>query len=286
MTKTIGFIGLGLMGCPMASRLLSAGYSLTVWNRTVEKGEVLVGKGAVFADSPKALAEKSEVILMCLTDEAAVNCVLFGESGVLSAKKNGQIIVDHSTLMPQSVLSMLDKTSVKQMNYIDAPVTGSVPGAENGTLVVFAGGDSAVFDKVKPILSHYAARINYMGKHGAGQATKMCNQTVLINSILAICEMLALAEKQGLNLQQVINALSGGLIDSKIFQILSRAIIGKEKKLAHIKDVVKDLRYVIETAGRVGGAVPLTEQTEKLVTSLMKAGLGSEDIVELMQIYR
>lgn len=282
----VGFVGLGLMGLPMARRVINAGFDLYIWNRDSRKCQQLAHEGAIITSSPKDLARQVDVILLCVTDEYAVEAILFGSNGVLEANKPQQIIVDHSTICPVMVKTIANKIKYAGMAYIDAPITGSVSGAVNGTLVVFAGGDSESIEKVRPVLSAYSKRVNHMGANGYGQATKVCNQTVLLNMIFAIFEMVNLAKQQGLDTDKLLSVFEDSLFDCKAWRIYSQAVIfGGEQKLAPIKNVMKDMRYIQKVGKLTNSPIFLTEKTSKLVDGLISKGMGDQDIIELMQLY-
>lgn len=282
----VGFIGLGLMGEPMARHLLEAGYSLYIWSRKKNQSLDLIKRGAIYVGSPRELAEQVDVILLCLTDEYAVEEVLFGSDGVWSANRNGQVIVDHSTISPFAVKKISYKVKKLGAEYIDAPVTGSVNGAINGTLVVFAGGDARIIKKVKPVLLAYSRKINHMGGSGFGQITKICNQVMLINTIFTFFETINLAKKLGLNIKKLQLALEHSLVDSKVLSIFGRALTLKNpSKIAYIKDVMKDLQYIHFVARRTDSNIFLTRKTLGLLKDFIGDDGGYRDIIEAVQIY-
>jgi len=282
----IGFIGLGLMGIPMAKRLISAGFPVYIWNRTKEKSLAIEKEGVTVVSSPAQLASEVDVILICITDGEAVKSILFSTNGVLAGARKNQIIVDHSTILPNVAQEISQELEKHDIYYVDAPVTGSVPGATNGTLTVFAGGDFEVIKKVEPILLAYSKKVNYMGQSGAGQSAKICNQTMLINTAMLIFETVNLAKNQGIEPKLLLDAFRDTLIDSKAVQIFGEySITDNPKKLAHIKDVLKDLSYVNEVAQSTKSHIFLTEKTLQLVKEFSSRGNGYKDIIELKKLY-
>lgn len=288
-SQSIGFVGLGLMGAPIANHLTKQGYNLTVWNRTQSKSEKFLMNNAnvIVASSLKELAASSEVIILCLTDETAVEEVLFAEHGIFQTNQVLKIVIDHSTINPDSARQIAFKLNQYKVQFIDAPVTGSVPGAIEGSLIVFAGGDEKTVDLVRPIMSSYSKRVNYLGINGAGQAMKICNQMLLHNAILSIFETMNVATRQGFTLDAIMRSLDDSLIDSKVWRIFSETIKNNgQKKLAHIKDMLKDLKYVSQTAHDVNASIPLTTKTIDLIEALMHVLKNpSADVIELQKIY-
>ena len=240
----IGFIGTGLMGEPIAKHILDHYKFLAIWNRTKEKAESLLKLGAVWCENPKELANLCDIIILCLTDQNACNEILFSINGVIKASKP-KIIIDHSTLAPNDARKISKELSREKFQYIDAPVTGSVPGAKSGKLVIFTSGQKSTFEFIKPILQVYSCRITYFGKNSLGQSAKLCNQIMLHNTILATFESLRFAQLQGLDTEVLLSSLHDSLIDSKAWRIFSEAALNPNStKLANIKDMLKDLRYI------------------------------------------
>lgn len=285
MLLKVGFIGLGLMGNPMC-RHVQRKYpaTLNIWNRTYDKCLPFMKTGVIPALSPKNVAEQSDIVILCVTDEIAVNRILFEDDGLLSASKK-IIIVDHSTISPVAAEKIAENVRQLGALYIDAPVTGSVPGAVNGSLVVFAGGNLDALESARPVLNTYSSAINYMGNNGAGQATKICNQIMLHNTILSTFETINLAKAQGLELTDLFSALKGTLIDSRAWQIFGEAVFNKTSKLAHIKDMAKDMSYVKAIANRTKSSLFLTQSTINILENAMSKGMGQEDVTSLIKLY-
>ena len=208
---TIGFIGLGIMGKPMAGHLLRAGYNLVVHNRSRESVNELVGKGATEAHSPKEVAEKSDVILTMLPDSPDVEAVALGPDGLVEGVKSGAIHIDMSTIAPAVAVSVGEALGEKGVRCIDAPVSGGDVGAKNATLSIMAGGEEDAFDEVKPIFECLGKSIVHCGPLGAGQTVKACNQILVAVTIAGVSEALVLGAKAGVDPLKVVQVLSGGL---------------------------------------------------------------------------
>lgn len=282
----VGFIGLGLMGSEMAYRLLMFDYPLVIWNRTSKKITHQNFQLATVATSPAELARVVDIVCLCLTDEKAVEAVLFGKEGLADAKHD-IMILDHSTLSSENAVEIGNRAKLAGMRYIDAPITGSVPGAREGTLSIFAGGIKPYLKTVKPILSCYATHIHDMGALGNGQATKLCNQIMLFNTLIATYETLNFSKHCGLESKKLIEVLSSNtLIDSKAWRIFSNnAITPKYEKLAHIKDVLKDSGYIQATAAKHGAHLRLTSQTIELFRQLVDSGHGDDGLTAIHNLY-
>ena len=243
----IGFIGLGLMGKPMARRLLRAGYRLVVHNRSRRPVDELVAEGAEAAWSPREVAEKTDVVITMLPDSPEVEMVLIGVKGVIEGAERGLIVVDMSTISPIATKSIAEKLEKRGIEMLDAPVSGGTAGAEAGTLSIMVGGKREIFEEVKPILQVLGKKITYMGGHGAGQATKICNQVAISGALLGVAEALLLASSYGLDPRKVIDVLSGGAANSWQLTNLGPKMIERDFepgfKIAHFR---KDLRIARE----------------------------------------
>lgn len=280
---SIGYIGTGLMGEPMAHHLLDKYHSIYVWNRTSEKATNLLRSGAIWADSPKSLAKKTNIIILCLTDADACREVIFGTNGVVECNEP-KIIIDHSTISPDEAKKISIDLETYDTSYIDAPVTGSVPGAINGTLVVFASGPVSVYNVIKPVLDTYSSKVTHFGDNPLGQVAKLCNQIMLHNTIIATYETLEFAELQGLDPFLLTSSLEGSLIDSKAWQIFSKSILEPyDTKLAHIKDMMKDLTYV---KSFMSDNLPVTNSVIKKVSDAVDNGFGMDCVSKLYRKVR
>ncbi len=212
--KRIGFIGLGVMGTSMAAHLMAAGHSLTVFNRTREKAEGLIKRGAQWADTPGAVAAASDILISMVGYPHDVEKIYFGEGGILSAMKAGGYVVDMTTSSPKLARRLYEAAKEREIASLDAPVSGGDIGARNASLVVMVGGDRGAFDAVKPIFELLGRTIRYFGPAGSGQYAKMANQIAIASNMMGVCEAVAYAKRAGLDPAEVVETISGGAAGS------------------------------------------------------------------------
>jgi len=271
----VGFIGLGLMGKPMSKRILQAGHELTVFNRSKPPVEELVSLGARAAQSPREVAEKSEFVILMLPDSPDVEKVVLGENGVCEGAGEGSIVIDMSTISPFTEIRIAEMLRQRGVYYLDAPVTGSTPAAEAGTLTIMVGGPREAFDRSLPILQCMGKNIHYMGNNGAGQFTKLCNQIAVSLNLLGTCEALLLASKAGLDPLKVIEVLGSGAGSSWQLVNLGPKIVAKDFtpgfKAEHLR---KDLRILSEISEKLGLPLFGTTVVHQLIKSLVENGMG------------
>ncbi|WP_338618612.1 NAD(P)-dependent oxidoreductase [Pigmentiphaga sp. CHJ604] len=226
-SRHFGFLGLGNMGLPMARRLLAAGHALTVWNRNAGRAAELVAAGANLAGTPAQVLQAADVVGICVKDGAAVESVAFGPDGLASAGRQGtgKVVIDFSTIEPGQARDfgrrLRDRTGA---SWLDAPVSGGVPGAEGGTLICFVGGEATDLEKAGPFLAPLTSRVTHMGPAGAGQTTKICNQMIVAVNVLTIAETYGLARRAGVDVERLAPALAGGFADSQPLQIFGPAM--------------------------------------------------------------
>ena len=277
MKKRIGFIGLGVMGKPMAMNLLKAGYPLTVWNRTRSKMEDLVKMGAAPGESPKDVAEKSDIVITMVTDSAAVEAVILGPSGVIEGVRPGMIVIDMSTISPSVTRRIAEKLKEKGVEMLDAPVSGGDIGAKQGTLSIMVGGSEEVFKECLPIFEVLGKRITYMGTNGMGQMTKLCNQVICALNIQAVCEGLILGAKAGLDLEKLLSVVTAGAAGSWMLSNLGPKIIKRDFepgfKMVH---QLKDLRLALAQASELNVPLPGTALVNQMFKAVEAAGLGEK----------
>jgi len=214
MAEQLAFVGLGIMGGPMAGHLLAAGHSVTVNTRTKERAQELLKKGAKWADSPAKAAAGADVVFVCVPDTPDVESVVLGTEGILSGARSGTIVVDHSTISPAATRKMSAALAGRGVAMLDAPVSGGDVGAKNATLSIMVGGDERAFEKVKPLLSHMGKTITWCGPSGAGQLTKLVNQILVSVTNLAVSEALNFARANKLDENKTLAAVSGGAAGS------------------------------------------------------------------------
>ncbi|NUU37527.1 NAD(P)-dependent oxidoreductase [Pseudomonas sp. C2B4] len=286
---SLGFAGIGLMGLPMCRRLLAAGYPLTVWNRNPAKCAPLVEAGARQVATPAELCAHADVVMLCLADTAVVREVVFGPTGVVEGAKSGQLLVDFSSLEPTATREMAAELARKAgMGWLDAPVSGGVVGAEAGSLAIMVGGDAAHLERVKPVLLRLGQRVTHMGAVGAGQVTKACNQMIVACNALVIAEVVALAERSGVDASLIAEALAGGFADSKPLQILAPQMADSrfEPVKWHVRTLLKDLDTAVKFSREQGSATPISGLAAQLMRMHGAQGFLEKDPSTLVQMYR
>ena len=286
---SLGFAGIGLMGLPMCRRLLAAGYPLTVWNRNRAKCAPLVEAGARQVATPAELCQHADVVMLCLANTAVVREVVFGIAGVAEGAKSGQLLVDFSSLEPTATREMATALAEKcAMGWLDAPVSGGVVGAEAGSLAIMVGGDAAELERVKPVMLHLGQRVTHMGAVGAGQVTKACNQMIVACNALVIAEVVALAERSGVDASLIAEALAGGFADSKPLQILAPQMADSrfEPVKWHVRTLLKDLDTAVKFSHEQGSATPISGLAAQLMRLHGSKGFLEKDPSTLVQMYR
>jgi len=286
---SLGFAGIGLMGLPMCRRLLAAGYPLTVWNRNPAKCAPLVEAGARQVASPAELCEHADVVMLCLADTAVVREVVFGAGGIAESAKNGQLLVDFSSLEPTATREMATELADKTgMSWLDSPVSGGVVGAEAGSLAIMVGGAVADLERVRPMLLSLGQRVTHMGGIGAGQVTKACNQMIVACNALVIAEVVALAEQAGVDASLIAEALAGGFADSKPLQILAPQMAESrfEPVKWHVRTLLKDLDTAVKFSREQGSATPISGLAAQLMRLHGAQGFLQRDPATLVQMYR
>ncbi|MEX0884918.1 MAG: NAD(P)-dependent oxidoreductase [Phycisphaeraceae bacterium] len=263
--KSIGYVGLGIMGRPMSLNLLKAGYDVTVWNRTAARCHALGSEGAAIADSPADLARrKPEVICINVTDTPDVEQVLFGEQGIAPAASPGLIVVDHSTINPVATQDFARRLADRDVTLVDAPVSGGDVGAQKGTLSIMVGGPADAVERVRPMLEVVGSNVLHVGDAGMGQACKACNQVAVTCTLMGLCEALALAKQTGLDAHKMLDAISGGAAGSWQMSNLGPRIADGDFNPGFMIDLVlKDLNIVNETAAAKRLALAGTSEAER-----------------------
>jgi 2-hydroxy-3-oxopropionate reductase len=280
MKETIGFIGLGLMGRPMAKNLLKAGYPVVVHSRSRPPVDDLVSAGAKAADSPAEIARQATRIITMVPDSPDVELVLEGPNGVFGAMQPGTIIIDMSSITPETTRRLADRARVLGGAMLDAPVSGGEIGAVQGTLSIMVGGDAADFIAVKPILDVMGNpdKVVHIGESGAGQLCKLCNQMVIGGTLAVVAEALALARKAGVDAGKVREALLGGFAQSRVLEVHGeRALKNTYKPGFKTHLYAKDMRNVVTTLAQHNVPAPVTAVVQQLLHATMAAGLGEQD---------
>lgn len=283
----IGFIGMGLMGIPMSNRLLEAGYAVTVWNRNPSKTALPASNGALVANSIADLCQQSDIIMLCVSDANAVEEIVLAENGILANSSAGKIIMDFSSIDPETTRKLATKVAAKGCSWLDTPVSGGVAGAEQGTLAIMAGGDAGVLDSVRPILECLSQQVTRMGNVGAGQVTKICNQMIVSCNVLVMAEVMALAEKSGVDSGKIPLALKGGFADSVPLQLTGPRMAGREYEPAkwHVKTLLKDLDMAKVLAKNNTSSTPLAGLGAELMRLHASKGFNDSDPSTLIEMY-
>jgi 2-hydroxy-3-oxopropionate reductase len=285
MNTRIGFIGLGIMGKPMARNLLKAGYILTVYSRGRNAVEALMADGATGTHSPQEVAERSDVVITMVTDTPDVHQVILGNKGVLEGIKAGGVIIDMSTISPTATVEIAEVVRARGVHFLDAPVSGGEGGAIAGTLSIMVGGDEEVFTACLPILQAMGKNIIYIGRNGMGQLTKLCNQIAVAVTNLAMSEALVFAAKAGADLEKVHRAISGGAAGSWQLSNLAPRVFQRDFAPGFmVKLQQKDLRLVLHEADRLRLALPATSLVHSLFNALETMGAGDEGTQALVKV--
>jgi 2-hydroxy-3-oxopropionate reductase len=287
MAHTIGFIGLGLMGKPMAKNLLKRGFPLVVHSRSAEPVDELVAAGASRASSPADVARRATRIVTMLPDSPDVEQVLEGANGIFESLQPDTILIDCSSISPAVTRRLADAVRARGAVLLDAPVSGGEIGAVGGTLSIMAGGDAAAFDAVRPILEAMGNRdrIVRIGDSGAGQICKVCNQMVIGATLVAVSEAFALARKAGVDAAKVREALLGGFAASRVLEVHGERILAGNYKPGFRSQLYgKDYRVASETLAAHGSPAPVTAVVQSLVTALLAAGRGGNDYSALATV--
>lgn len=278
MSKKVGYIGLGLIGAPMARNLMKAGHTVVVHNRSREIVSELVADGAVEAHSPAEVAQQVEVVFTCLPDSPDVEKVALGEDGIAEGAHDGLIYVDHSTIKPETARSTSAALAERGVQCLDAPVSGGDIGARAGTLAIMVGGPRDVFEQVMPLFEATGKTITWVGEIGAGQVAKVCNQIMVAAQMVALGELLVVAQKAGVEPERVVSAIQGGAaqcwtLDNKPQRLFAgNRSPGFKAYMQH-----KDLGIVMDTARTYGASLPMTAVNTELYQAMLQNGMRDLD---------
>jgi 3-hydroxyisobutyrate dehydrogenase len=277
MAERVAFIGLGIMGGPMAGHLSTAGHSLVVNSRTRSRAQDVLDRGARWAQTPAEAVAQADVIFVCVPDTPDVEAVVLGNDGILSAARPGLVIVDHSTISPTATRKMSQELAGRGAKFLDAPVSGGDVGAKNATLSIMVGGDEPAFEQVKPLLQHMGKTITWCGPSGAGQLTKLVNQILVSVTNLAACEALTFAKKNNLDLGKTLAAVGGGAAGSwQLTNLGPRMVANDFRPGFMIKLQVKDLRLAIAAAKEAGLDLAGLDLVYNLFGNALAEGRGNE----------
>ena len=271
------------MGEPMVKRLLAAGHTVNIWNRTPAKANALIELGAQWCDTPAQAASDVDGVLMCLLNLQAVDQVVFGPEGIVHAR-HLRWLVDHSSTPPDQTRAWNQRLlAACQADWLDAPVSGGVAGVQAGTLAVMVGGAFSALESASQALKAYASNITHMGDSGAGQATKLCNQTIVASTVAAIAEAVGLAHRNGIDLKQLAKAMQGGWADSKPLQVfVPRMVSPSQPSIGALSTMLKDVDTVMQVAQSSGAPMPVTATVQQQLRSAQAAGLGEAELSALI----
>lgn len=281
----VGFVGLGVMGRPMAGHLLAAGHELAVWARRPDSAAPLAEAGARVCATPAELAACCEVVISVVTASADVEQLALAPEGLLAGFAPGGIHVDMSTIAPGTARRVAVCYADKGVGWLDAPVSGGEVGARDATLAIMAGGEVDVLERVRPLLNCLGRTIVHIGPAGAGQVAKACNQMIMVNAIQACAEAMRLAGAHGVDLHKVREALMGGSAASRVLDVMGGRMAGRDfvpgiqSRLHH-----KDFAILMEEARQLGAPLPVAAQTWQQLNALMALGAGRDDTASLLRV--
>lgn len=283
--ETVAYIGLGIMGRPMALNLLRAGYTVRVWARRSESMQPLIEAGATACSSPADAASGADIIITNVSDTIDVEQVILGDSGVIEGAASGSVVVDMSTISPSVTRDIAARLAEGGVEMLDAPVSGGEKGAIDGTLSIMIGGKAAVFDRVLPVFEVLGSNIVLIGDNGAGQVTKACNQTVIAQTITAIGEAFVLATAAGVDPARVREALLGGFAGSRVLDSHGGRMLAHDFKPGFKSKLhQKDMRIVLETAHELGIALPGAALATQMINALVGSGGGEDDSCAILRL--
>jgi 2-hydroxy-3-oxopropionate reductase len=284
MAERIGFIGLGIMGKPMARNLMKAGYDLVVHNRSREAVDEIAGEGAIPAANPREVAEQAKIVITMLPDSPDVRDVVFGENGLNEAMGEGSLLVDMSTISPVTTLEVVEALAAKGAHALDAPVSGGDKGAIAATLSIMVGGEADDFERAKPIFEVLGKTIVHVGAAGAGQTVKACRQLAVAPTFEAVSEALVLGSTAGGDPHKIVQVLSGGLAGNKVLELRGESMIAHNFQPGfRINLHRKDLGIALDAGKSYNVALPATAQVNQMFTAMVASGFGDLDHSALLK---
>jgi 3-hydroxyisobutyrate dehydrogenase len=283
----VGFVGLGTMGGAMAANVARAGFEVSAWNRTPGRATELGALGVRLAASPADVASGSDLVVTIVSDTPDVEAVLFGDDGVASGAAAGSLVVDMSTIAPSATRDFAARLAARDVAMLDAPVSGGSEGAKKGTLTIFVGGDADDLERARPVLAAMGTTITHVGPIGAGQAVKAVNQVILAGAYVGVAEGIVLAIKAGLDVEQVVAALSGGAAQSWVLANRSGRMLDNDYPLGFkVALHRKDLGIALQLARETGTALPITALCEQIEAGLIGKGHGDDDVSAVARAIR
>jgi len=285
MPETVGFVGTGIMGKPMAENAMAAGYDVVAHNRSPDPVDDLVEQGATRATSPAEVTRQSDTVVTVLPDTDAVESVVYGDDGILGAIGDGQVYVDMSTISPVATEEIAEAIAEANATMLDAPISGGEDGARSASLAIMVGGDEAVFESQRPFFEALGDSVVRTGPNGAGQTTKACNQMIVACTHQAVGEALVFAEKAGADLEKVIEAISGGAASCwSLRERAPRVIRGNFEAGFYSSYQYKDLRIATNAGEEYGAPMPATSVAHELYKAMEETGRGADDHSAVIQI--
>ena len=275
--EKIGFVGLGIMGKPMALNLLKAGFDVIAYNRTEDKVDAIINAGGKKGKTPKEIAEQSDIIITMVSDSPDVQEVILGENGIVFGLKEGSVVIDMSTISPSVTRNIAEKLRDKKVEMLDAPVSGGDVGAINATLSIMVGGSQNTLNRCRPIFEAMGKSVTHCGTNGMGQTTKLCNQILVSVTNMAVCEAVLFAQKSGLNALTMVEATKGGAAGSWQLANLGPKMVNKDFAPGFMIDLQqKDLRLVLDAAEELHLPLPALSYVHQLYKSNQANGEGKE----------
>lgn len=285
--ERVGFLGLGTMGAAMAANLARAGFTVTAWNRSPGRAPELDDLGVARADTPADVARATDVVVICVSDTADVEAVVFDPGGLAEGVRPGQLVIDCSTISPSATREFATRLAGSGVALIDAPVSGGSEGAQKATLTIFCGGDAADIERARPILEAMGRTITHVGPSGSGQAVKAVNQVILAGTYMGVAEGIVLAMKAGLDVEQVVGALGGGAAQSWVLANRSGRMIANDYPLGFkVALHRKDLGIALDLAREMGADLPISALAAAFEDDLIAADHADDDMSALARVIR
>ena len=285
-TDSVGFVGLGIMGSRQAANLAKAGYELTVFNRTRERAEAWVQEhGGAVAGSPREVAERSDVVITMVVDGAQVEAMILGEDGALAGARDGTLFVDMSTIAPATARSLAERLQAAGHAFVDAPVTGSSPKAEAGTLTIMCGGADADVARARPLFEAMGEKIVHAGAAGQGQAVKVLSQGVTAVNCATLAQAITVARRSGVDLDALLDVMTGGSSDSTMRELKGRPMVEHDfPVLFKLEHMLKDVQLCLEESRGAGASFPFAALAGELYSAGVGRGLGQEDFAAVLEV--
>ena len=285
-SDSVGFVGLGIMGSRQAANLAKAGYELTVFNRTRERAEAWVEEhGGAVAGSPREVAERSDVVITMVVDGPQVEAMILGEDGALAGARDGTLFVDMSTIAPATARSLAERLAAAGHAFVDAPVTGSSPKAEAGTLTIMCGGADADVARARPLFEVMGEKIVHAGAAGQGQAVKVLSQGVTAVNCATLAQAITVARRSGVDLDALLDVMTGGSSDSTMRELKGRPMVDREfPVLFKLEHMLKDVQLCLEESRGAGASFPFAALAGELYSAGVGRGLGQEDFAAVLEV--